>query len=136
MIAAVAMMMLVQAPTGAALEARRGLDAQVAAWNRGDLEAALDAYCDEPRMTWVARSGVTRGFGPFAASMRQDFADRTRMGRFEAEPLETRGLGRRAALVVVRWSITRDGRRLMGGVSTQIWERCRGRLRITLEHAS
>jgi hypothetical protein len=28
--------------------------------------------------------------------------------------------------VVLRWSITREGRRLMGGVSTQLWERCAG----------
>jgi hypothetical protein len=133
---AAAFLLLVQAPSGAAGEAARGVQAQVAAWNRGDLEGALEAYCGEPRITWVTRSGVTRGYDEFAEGMRRDFADRTRMGRYEAELLETRALGRRSALVVLRWSITRDGRRLMGGISTQLWERCRGRLRITLEHAS
>jgi len=133
---AVTLLLLAASPSGAAAEARHGVEAQVAAWNRGDLETALETYCAEPRMTWVTRGGVTRGYDEFAAGMRQDFADRTLMGRYEAELLETRSLGRRSALVVLRWSITRDGRRLMGGVSTQIWERCRGRLRITLEHAS
>jgi len=132
---AAAFLLLAATPSGAAAEAARGVEAQVAAWNRGDLESALEAYCSEPRMTWVARSGVTHGFEEFAAGMRSDFADRGLMGRYEAELLETRSLGRRSALVVLRWSITRDGRRLMGGVSTQLWERCRGRLRITLEHA-
>ena len=127
-----ALLLLAAAPSGAA----GGVAAQVAAWNRGDLEAALDAYCDVPRLAWVNRSGVTRGLAEFAAAMRADFADRARMGRFEAEILEARRVGRRAELVVLRWSISRDGRRLMGGVSTQLWERCRGRLRITLEHAS
>ncbi|HEX8364312.1 MAG TPA: nuclear transport factor 2 family protein [Allosphingosinicella sp.] len=131
-----ALMMLADAPSGVAGEAARGVQAQVAAWNRGDLEGALAAYCPERRITWVNRGGVTRGFDEFAASMRQDFSDRGSMGRSEAELLETRPVGRRSALVVLRWSITRDGRRLMGGVSTQLWERCRGRLRITLEHAS
>ena len=133
---AATLMLLAQAPGGTAAEAARGLSAQVAAWNRGDLEGALGAYCDDPRLTWVNRAGVTRGFAPFAALMRADFAEPSQMGRFEAELLETRSLGRGAALVVLRWSISRDGRRLMGGVSTQLWERCRGRLRITLEHAS
>ena len=133
---AAAFLLLAQAPSGAAVEAARGLQAQVAAWNRGDLETALQGYCAEPRIAWVTRSGVTRGFEEFAAGMRQDFADPAQMGRYEAEILEARTLGRRSALVVLRWSITRDGRRLMGGVSTQLWERCRGRLRITLEHAS
>jgi uncharacterized protein (TIGR02246 family) len=135
MLAAV-FLLLAQAPSGAAGEAARGVQAQVAAWNRGDLETALGLYCSEPRITWVTRRGVTHGFDEFAAGMRRDFADRSQMGRYEAELIETRSLGRRSALVVVRWSITRDGRRLMGGVSTQIWESCRGRLRITLEHAS
>jgi hypothetical protein len=133
---AAAFFLLAAAPTGVAGEAARGVEAQVAAWNRGDLETALDAYCAEPRIAWVNRGGVTRGFDEFAAGMRRDFADRTRMGHYDAELLETRSLGRRSALVVLRWSITRDGRRLMGGISTQLWERCRGRLRITLEHAS
>ena len=133
---AAAFLLFAQAPSGVAAEAARGVEAQVAAWNRGDLETALGAYCPEPRIAWINRSGVTRGFEEFAASMRQDFADRSLMGRYEAELLETRPVGRRSALVVLRWSITRDGRRLMGGVSTQLWERCRGRLRITLEHAS
>jgi hypothetical protein len=132
----IALLMLAAAPSGASAEAGRGVEAQVAAWNRGDLETALQSYCGEPRMTWVTRSGVTRGYDEFAAGMRRDFADRTQMGRYEADLLESRALGRRSALVVLKWSITRDGRRLMGGVSTQLWERCRGRLRITLEHAS
>jgi uncharacterized protein (TIGR02246 family) len=133
---AAALMLFLSAPAGVAGEAAGGVAAQVSAWNRGDLEGALEAYCSDPGVTWVNRSGVTRGFEAFAAAMRQDFADPAQMGRFEAEILETRALGRRAALVALRWSISRDGRRLMGGVSTQIWERCRGRLRITLEHAS
>ena len=133
---AAALMLLAAAPAGVAAEAARGVEVQAAAWNRGDLESALDAYCSEPRIAWVNRSGLSRGFDAFAASMRADFADPSRMGRFDAELLETRALGRRAALVVLRWSITREGRRIMGGVSTQLWERCRGRLRITLEHAS
>jgi hypothetical protein len=133
---AAALLLLADAPSGATAEAARGVGAQVAAWNRGDLETALDTYCSEPRIAWVTRGGVTRGYDEFAAGMRRDFADLSQMGRYEAELLEARPLGRRSALVVLRWSITRDGRRLMGGVSTQLWERCRGRLRITLEHAS
>ena len=133
---AAAFLLLAQAPSGPAGEAARGIQSQVAAWNRGDLETALGLYCSAPSITWVTRRGVTRGFDEFAAGMRRDFADPTRMGRYEADLMETRSLGRRSAVAVVRWSITRDGRRLMGGVSTQIWESCRGRLRITLEHAS
>lgn len=124
------------ASASAAGDAAAGFQAQVDAWNRGDLEAALDAYCDSPDLVWVSRDGVSRGFAGFAAGMRADFADPAKMGRYEAEILDRRALGRGAALIAVRWSITRAGKRLMGGVSTQLWQPCRGRLRIVLEHAS
>jgi len=127
---------LIAAPTGPASEARRGLEAQVAAWNRGDLEDALSCYCGRPDIVWVNRMGVTRGFAEFAAPMRRDFADPQRMGRYDVEILEARATGRRAGLIVLRWSITRDGARLMGGVSTQLWEPCGGRYRVVFEHAS
>ena len=114
----------------------RALQAQQSAWNRGDLESSLDAYCDTAEITWVSRSGISRGFERFAAAMRQDFADPARMGRFELEVLDARQAGGDGALVTLRWSISRGAERLMGGVSTQLWQPCRGRLRIVFEHAS
>jgi uncharacterized protein (TIGR02246 family) len=126
----------VSAPAGIAAEAVRGVQAQAAAWNRGDLETALAGYCDSPDLIWVARSGVSRGFTEFAAGMRKDFADPAAMGRYDVEILHARTAGPHAALVTMRWSIVRGGKRLMGGVSTQLWQPCKGRLRIVLEHAS
>ena len=108
----------------------------MAAWNRGDLETALLAYWDSPHMTWVSRAGVQRGFMEFAQAMRRDFADPAAMGTYSAEVLEARNLGREGAVIVFRWQIVRDGRRLMGGTSTQIWREIEGAWRAVLEHAS
>jgi hypothetical protein len=116
--------------------ARSGLAAQIEAWNRGDLETALSAYWDSPRMTWVSRAGVERGYADFARGMRADFADPAAMGTYSAEILDARSLGREAAVIVFRWQIARDGRRLMGGTSTQIWREIDGSWRAVLEHAS
>ena len=109
---------------------------QSEAWNAGNLEAALDAYCPRSDIVWVNRNGLSRGYDAFAAGMRADFADPARMGRMNVEILESRAVSPDSALVSLRWEISRDGRRLMGGVSTQLWAPCAGRLRIVLEHAS
>ncbi len=130
-----ALLLAVAAP-GAAQQATAALAAQAAAWNRGDLETTFGAYCDTTGMTWVNRGGVTRGFKSFADGMRADFKDRSRMGRMSYEVLDARSLGPQAATTTIRWQIARDGNRIMGGVSTQLWQRCRGRLRVVLEHAS
>lgn len=117
--------------------ARAGVQSQVDAWNRGDLEGALAGYLDDPSMTWVNAQGVSRGFVDFAAGMRAQFgADPASMGRYSAEVLHERALTRSSALLVVRWRIDRDGRRLFGGVSTQLWERRGKRWVCVLEHAT
>ena len=68
--------------------------------------------------------------------MRDEFGGKpATMGVLSNEILEARDMGR-ASLIVVRWAITRDGKRLMGGVSTQLWALCEGRTRIVFEHAS
>jgi len=116
--------------------ARAGLQAQVSAWNRGDLEAALDTYWNAPQMTWISRSGVERGFATFANAMRKDFADPAAMGIYSAEVLDARGLGPETGMVVFRWEILRAGKRVMGGTSTQIWRHLDGKWKAVLEHAS
>lgn len=115
----------------------REIAGQVALWNRGDLEAVLQTYCPSNEISWVSASGVSHGYERFARSMREEFGRGTAsMGELSIDVLESRDLGEAGQLAVVRWSITRDGARLMGGISTQLWASCEGRLRVVLEHAS
>ena len=116
--------------------ARRGVASQIAAWNRGDLEAALSFYWDSPKMTWVSKLGVDYGYAAFAEAMRKDFADPESMGTYSAEILDARDLGPGANQIVFRWKIMRDEKRLMGGMSTQIWRKIGGNWRAVFEHAS
>ena len=116
--------------------ARRGVEVQIAAWNRGDIEAALSSYWDSPRMTWVSKSGVDYGYAAFAQTMRKDFADPKSMGTYSAEILDARDLGPGTSQIVFRWKIMRGDERLMGGMSTQIWRKIGGNWRAVFEHAS
>lgn len=122
---------------GPAEQAQDGFTRQRVAWNRGDIEEALDHYWNAPGMTWVSRAGVNRGFADFAREMRGEYAGRPeRMGVYSGEVLLARELSPETGLLVVRWSIDRDGKRLMGGVSSQLWEEVDGSWRIVFEHAS
>ncbi len=120
--------------TGAA---ERQVSEQVALWNRGDLEGALRTYCPADDISWVNQGGLSHGYERFAQSMREEFGrEPGAMGTLAIDVLESRDLGGGGSLVVVRWAITRGGTRLMGGVSTQLWGDCDGRMRILFEHAS
>ncbi len=117
-------------------EARAGLAAQVEAWNRDDLDGALALYWNSPDIVWANRKGIERGFADFAAAMRAEAAANPDLGEYQVEVLEARDLAPDSALLVIRWSITRDGKRLMGGVSTQIWRPIGGAWVVVFEHAS
>lgn len=110
---------------------------QIQAWNRGDLETALAAYCPSANIVWVNKSGVSRGYESFASSMRAEFGGRpAAMGTLAIAVENALDLGENESLVTIRWSIIRGGKRLMGGVSSQLWAWCDGRMRVVFEHAS
>lgn len=136
---ALALIMLAIAPAqaGPAAGAQAGFQGQMDAWNKGDLEGALQFYADSPDLLFVNRGGVERGLADFAKAMRADFGGKPEtMGIYSGEVLEARDLGPDHALLVVRWSIMRGEKRLFGGISTQIWERIGAHWRIAVEHAS
>lgn len=125
-------------PTMQATEsAERQIAAQVALWNRGELEPVLGTYCPRDDIAWVNHGGLSHGYERFAQSMREEFGGGAgRMGTLAIDVLESRDLGAGGTLVVVRWAITRNGQRLMGGVSSQLWADCAGAMRVVFEHAS
>jgi uncharacterized protein (TIGR02246 family) len=118
-------------------EARRGFQAQMDVWNRGDLDGAMRLYWNDPNMLFVSKAGVERGLKGFADAMRADFAGQPeKMGVYSGEVLVARDLGPDFALLVVKWSIVLNSKKLFGGVSTQIWQRFGSEWRIAVEHAS
>lgn len=126
--------------TGAAFadtltEVKTALDGQVAAWNAGDLEKAMGFYWNSPEMLWISRAGVEKGYAPVLEGYRKDFSDRSKMGVYSYEALHIEKLSKRSVYYVFRWKIELNGKRMMGGVSSQVWKKIGGRWLITIEHA-
>lgn len=107
---------------------------QTAAWNRGDIDGALGAYCPSEDIVWTSKAGLSRGYAAFADDMRASFGGGAQ-GVMKNDILYAAPFGE-AVLVTLRWSVERDGARILGGVSTQIWSPCAGALRVVYEHAS
>ena len=72
----------------AAAQVRKLLAEQVAAWNRGDLEAFTAVYAEEA--AFVTAAGVTRGRREVLERYRRRYPDRTSMGTLIFEVVETR----------------------------------------------
>jgi beta-aspartyl-peptidase (threonine type) len=111
------------------------LNAQQAAWNRGDVDAFLLGYWHSAELTFSGSSGVSRGWDAVLARYKKNYPDRAAMGQLDFSELEFRFLGPDAALVLGRWHLKREKDDL-GGVFTLVWQRFPNGWKIIHDHTS
>lgn len=89
------------------------IDAQVAAWNRADLDGFCAVYAEDA--LFVSPSGVTRG----RAAVRERYgkkygADKTGMGTLAIEPIEARAFpadaSAKSVSIAATWTLTWPGK--------------------------
>jgi beta-aspartyl-peptidase (threonine type) len=86
------------------------LRAQVQAWNRGDLEAFLAGYSDDPTLAFVGESGVLRGKDAVRETYRTSYFEvEGEPDDLEFDQLDVRPLGPRAVVVHGRWTLFQPG---------------------------
>jgi uncharacterized protein (TIGR02246 family) len=97
------------APAGARDEAaiRGVLNAQVAAWNRGDIVTFMQGYKDSPTTTFVGKT-VQHGYANILARYQKIYAGKDKMGQLTFTDLEVRQLDARVATVTGRFHLTRS----------------------------
>ena len=114
---------------------RMALNAQQAAWNRGDVDAFLLGYWQSQELTFSGSSGVSRGWDGVRARYKKNYPDRAAMGQLDFSELEFRFLGKDAALVLGKWHLKRE-QGDVGGVFTLVWQRFPEGWKIIHDHTS
>ncbi|WP_051189357.1 YybH family protein [Daejeonella oryzae] len=117
-------------------EVKTALEGQISAWNKGNLEGAMSFYWNSDKLLWISKSGTDKGYQPVFESFLSDFKDRSQMGKFTYEPLHIESLSDEIVYYVYRWKIELGDKKLMGGISSQIWRKPDNKWVITSEHAS
>jgi uncharacterized protein (TIGR02246 family) len=82
------------------------LEAQQAAWNRGDLEAFMQGYERSGEVTFVG-TRVTRGYEGILENYRNAYGTPDRMGKLTFSELEAKPLGDDHAAVIGRFALER-----------------------------
>jgi beta-aspartyl-peptidase (threonine type) len=120
-----------------AAAARAVLDAQVAAWNRGDLEGFMAGYWRSPDLVFCSGDTVTKGWDETLARYRKRYQSEGReMGRLRFDAIEVLPLGEDAALARGAWHLVmRDGKE-PHGLFTLLLRRLDGAWRIVHDHTS
>ena len=114
---------------------RAVLDAQAAAWNRGDLEGYMDGYDRSPNTEFVGGDTITRGWQTVLDRYRRNYNTREKMGALTFSDLEITVLSKDAALALGRWRLKRAKDEPHGTFSL-LFRKTKAGWRIVHDHSS
>ena len=114
---------------------RAVVEAQQAAWNRGDIEGFMAGYAREEATTFVSGDTVTRGWQTVLERYRKRYDSREKMGTLTFSELEFRPLSPFYIMATGRWQLARDADPPRGRF-TLIFRRTNGGWRVVHDHTS
>jgi len=115
---------------------RKVLDEQVAAWNKGDLDAFMEGYRKGDELRFYSGDDIQIGWQATIERYRKRYqAEGAEMGKLEFRELSIETLGTDAALVRGRWHLTRT-KDTPHGLFTLIVKRFPEGWRIVHDHTS
>src|SRR5215217_1701122 len=114
---------------------RAVLDAQAAAWNRGDVAGYMEGYAKEEGTTFVSGDTVTRGWQTVHDRYRARYDTREKMGALAFSELEFKPLSEFYMMAVGRWQLTRAADTPRGRF-TLVFRRTAAGWRIVHDHTS
>lgn len=114
---------------------RAVLDAQVAAWNRGDIEGFMDGYARSPDTVFISGDSLTHGWQTVLERYKKGYDTREKMGTLAFSDLDVKVISKDAAVVNGRWQLARD-KDTPHGRFTLIFRRIGQNWRIVHDHTS
>lgn len=114
---------------------RAVLDAQVAAWNRGDIDGYMDGYARSDETLFISGDSVTRGWQTVLERYKKGYDTRAKMGQLAFSDLEIKLVSKDAAVALGRWQLTRE-KDTPHGRFTLIFRRTKDGWRIVHDHTS
>ena len=114
---------------------RAVLEAQAAAWNRGDIEGYMDGYARSDDTVFLSGDDITRGWQTVLERYKKGYDSREKMGVLTFSELGFSSLGSDTTTVVGRWHLKR-AKDEPHGRFTLIFKRTKQGWRIIHDHTS
>ena len=111
------------------------LDAQAAAWNRGDIEGYMSGYWKSDDLVFVSGDNITRGWTATLERYRKGYDTREKMGALKFGDVVINVISKDAATVLGSWSLTRANDNPKGKF-TLIFRKFKQGWRIVHDHTS
>src|SRR5438105_1477960 len=114
---------------------RAVLDAQAAAWNRGDIEGYMDGYDRSPNTEFISGDRINRGWQQVLDRYKKSYDTREKMGTLTFSELEISVISSDAVLVLGRWHLKRVNDE-PHGTFTLLFRKTKAGWRIVHDHTS
>jgi beta-aspartyl-peptidase (threonine type) len=121
--------------SSARVEIEALLQAQVDAWNRGDIEGYMQGYWKSDSTMFSSGGSIDRGYNAVLQRYRQFYGTKELMGRLEFNDIDVEFLSPSAAVITGIWKVSRTQNELWGRF-TLILQLKREGWRITHDHTS
>ncbi|NOX82367.1 MAG: nuclear transport factor 2 family protein [Alphaproteobacteria bacterium] len=111
------------------------LNAQVAAWNEGNLDAFMKIYWKSDDLKFISGVKMTKGWSSTQKRYREEYADGTGLGRLSVDKTDVEMVTDDVAIVTGRFTHNKGGVNT-GGVFSLVWKRINGQWRIVHDHSA
>src|SRR6476469_9659841 len=86
---------------------RSVMEAQVTAWNRGDIDGFMDGYARSDTTEFVSGDKITRGWQTVRDRYLKKYDSREKMGTLTFSDIKITPLSSETAIVLGRWQLAR-----------------------------
>ena len=114
---------------------RAVIEAQAAAWNRGDVSGYMEGYAREDAITFISGGDFTRGWQTVHDRYKARYDTREKMGTLAFSELEFKPLSEFYMMATGRWQLTRAADTPRGRF-TLLFRRTNAGWRIVHDHTS
>jgi hypothetical protein len=104
-------------------------------WNRGDLNAFMVGYWNDPKLKFIGKQGITYGFQQTLDRYKKNYATPEKMGKLQFEILETEKMSGKVILMIGKYTVSRKEDSITGHFSL-IWKKIDKEWIIVTDHSS
>jgi len=114
---------------------KKVMDAQVIAWNDGNINNFMKTYWQNDSLMFIGKSGVTYGWQRTMDNYKKNYPEKAAMGRLSFNLLELKPLSSFYYFVVGQWHLQRSSGSI-GGYFTLLFKKINGEWLIIVDHSS
>ncbi len=115
---------------------RRAMNAQLTAWNNGDIDSFMQTYWKSDSLMFIGSSAPTYGWQTTLEHYKKSYPDTATMGKLSFNLIQLRKLSDEYYFVIGGWHLKRNSMKDVGGYFTLLFRKINGEWKIVVDHTS